>query len=114
MFGGVSADNWAFKQTYQYCDDRVASDSVVWAMLRGKTSILSCVNHGCVPIGGKRTVTRAKSNVIYEIDGQPALEVLKEYLPEEIDNWVKAVISVPLRGWSKPLAFRRSSFCDRV
>jgi hypothetical protein len=35
MFGGVSADNGAFRQTYQYCDDRVASDSVVWAMLRG-------------------------------------------------------------------------------
>ena len=58
MLGGVSADNWAFKQTYQYCDDRVASDSVAWAMLQGKTSVLSCVNHGCVPIGGKRTVTR--------------------------------------------------------
>ncbi len=102
MFGGVSADNWAFKQTYQYCDDKVASDSVAWAMLRGKTSILSCVNHGCVPIGGKRTVTRANGNVIYEIDGQPALEVLKEYLlPEEINNWEKAVISLCL-GFKTP------------
>jgi hypothetical protein len=102
MFGGVSADNGAFRQTYQYCDDRVASDSVVWAMLRGKTSILSCVNHGCVPIGGKRTVTRAKGSVIYEIDRQPALEVLKEYLlPEEINNWGKAVLSLCL-GFKTP------------
>jgi hypothetical protein len=74
----------------------------VWAMLRGKTSILSCVNHGCIPTGGKRTVTRAKGNVIYEIDGQPALEVLKEYLlPEEINNWEKAVISLCL-GFKTP------------
>ncbi len=102
MFGGVSADNWAFKQTYQYCDDRVASDSVAWAILRGKTSILSCVNHGCVPIGGKRTVTRSKGNVIFEIDGHPALEVLKEYLlPDEINNWEKAVISLCL-GFKTP------------
>ena len=102
MFGGVSADNWAFKQTYQYCDDRVASDSVAWAMLRGKTTILSCVNHGCMPIGGRRTVTRAKGNVIYEIDRQPALEVLKEYLlPDEINNWDKAVINLCL-GFKTP------------
>jgi hypothetical protein len=102
MFGGVSADNWAFKQTYQYCDDRVASDSVAWALLRGKASIISCVNHGCVPIGGKRTVTRAKGNMIYEIDRQPALEVLKEYLlPDEINNWEKAVINLCL-GFKTP------------
>jgi hypothetical protein len=102
ILGGLSADNWAFKQTYQYCDDEVTSDGVSWAMLRGAASVISCVNHGCVPIGGKRTVTRAQGNVIYEIDGQPALEVLKEYLlPDEINNWQKAVISLCL-GFKTP------------
>ncbi len=102
ILGGVSADNWAFKQTYQYCDDRVASDGLAWAMLRGKVRVLSAVSHGCVPIGGRRTITRARGNVIYEIDGRPALDVLKEYLlPEEIDNWDKAVISLCL-GFKTP------------
>lgn len=102
ILGGVSADNWAFKQTYQYCDNRVASDGLAWAMLRGNVRVLSAVSHGCVPIGGKRTITRAHGNVIQEIDGRPALEVLKEYLlPEEIDNWDRAVISLCL-GFKTP------------
>jgi small ligand-binding sensory domain FIST len=35
-----------------------------------------------IPIGGERKVTRSKGNVIHEIDNKPAVEVLKEYLPE--------------------------------
>jgi hypothetical protein len=102
VFGGVSADNWAFKQTYQYHDGQVVSDGIAWALMSGKARIISSVNHGCVPIGGKRKITRAKGNVIYEIDGRPALDVLKEYLlPEEIDNWDKAVISLCL-GFKTP------------
>ncbi|MGY4471600.1 small ligand-binding sensory domain FIST [Bradyrhizobium sp. LB9.1b] len=53
------------------------------------------VNHGCLPIGGERKVTRCSGNVIYEIDGMPVLDVLKEYLVgDEIDNWSKAVLSL--------------------
>lgn len=42
-----------------------------------------------VPIGGERTVTRSQGNVIYEIDGKPALEVFQEYLPDPtlVDDW---------------------------
>ncbi len=102
LFGGAAADNWAFKQTYQYCDDEVISDGAAWALMSGRVRILTGVNHGCVPIGGRRIVTRADKNVIYEIDGRPALDVLKEYLlPEEIDNWSKAVINLCL-GFRTP------------
>jgi len=102
LFGGVSADNWAFKQTYQYGDGKVVSDGVAWALLSGSARIHSGVNHGCVPIGGKRRVTRAEGNIIYKIDDRPALDVLKEYLlPEEIDNWGKAVINLCL-GFRTP------------
>lgn len=102
LFGGVAADNWAFRQTYQYGDDEAVSDGVSWALLSGKALVRSGVNHGCVPIGGRRRVTKAEGNVIFEIDGRPALEVLKEYLlPEEIDNWSKAVINLCL-GFRTP------------
>ena len=40
-------------------------------------------------------MTRCSGNVIYEIDGMPVLDVLKEYLVgDEIDNWSKAVLSL--------------------
>ena len=40
--------------------------------------------------------------MIYEIDGKPVLEVLKEYLVgDEIDNWSKAVVNLCL-GFKAP------------
>lgn len=95
IFGGTSADNWELKRTYQYCDDQIASDGVACALLSGSARVAWSVNHGCLPIGGERKVTRCDGNVIYEIDGKPVLEVLKEYLVgEEIDNWSRAVVNL--------------------
>ena len=52
------------------------------------------------PIGGERKVTRSQGNIIYEIDGKPALEVLKEYLPEDAltddRDWIRYAISLAL------------------
>jgi hypothetical protein len=95
LFGGTSADNMEFKQTYQYCDDQITSDGVACVLLSGSARLAWSVNHGCLPIGGERKVTRCSGNVIYEIDGMPVLDVLKEYLVgDEIDNWSKAVLSL--------------------
>lgn len=105
MFGGAAADNWAMHQTYQYFNDLAVSDGVAWAVLSGPVKVLSAVNHGCVPIGGRLRITRGEGNVIREIDGRPALEVLKEYLfPEEIVNWDRAVGNLSL-GFRTPAHF---------
>ena len=53
-----------------------------------------------MPIGGERKVTRCEGNVIYEIDGKPATEVLKEYLPEHAladdRDWMRYAMSLAL------------------
>ncbi len=97
LFGGLSGDNWQLKQTYQYCDDEVASGAVAWTLIRGSMKLAWSVNHGCVPIGEERKVTRATSNVIYEIDNKPVLDVMKEYLiGKEIDDWHEAIVNLCL------------------
>lgn len=102
LLGGTAADNWAMNRTYQYCDDEIASDGVAWALLSGNARVAYAVNHGCIPIGSERKVTRAEGNFIYEIDGKPVLEVLKEYLiGDEVENWEKAVVSLSV-GFKAP------------
>jgi hypothetical protein len=85
---------------YQYCDDEVITDGVSYALLSGKARASWAISHGCIPIGGERKVTRSQGNVIYEIDGEPALEVLKEYLPEDAltdeRDWFRYAISLAL------------------
>src|SRR5829696_6425928 len=84
LWGGGAGNNFdAGAPTYQYRDDEVVSDAVAYALLSGKAQAGWAMSHSLIPIGGARTVTRCKGNVIYEIDGKPAAEVLREYLPEQ-------------------------------
>ena len=83
MWGGGAGNNYIFGEpTYQYCDDEVVSDGVSYALLSGRARASWALSHSLIPIGGERKVTRSEGNVIYEIDGKPATEVLNEYLPE--------------------------------
>jgi hypothetical protein len=101
LWGGGAGNNFnAEGPTYQYCDDEVISDGVSYALLSGEAQTAWAISHGLVPIGGERKVTRSQGNVIYEIDGKPATEVLKEYLPEHalVDerDWFQYAISLAL------------------
>ena len=89
IWGGGAGDNLAMRQTYQYCDDEVVSDGVAYALLSGEALPAWAIDVGYVPIGGERKVTRSQGNVIYEIDGKPALEVFHEYLsdPALAEDW---------------------------
>jgi hypothetical protein len=101
LWGGGAGNNVSVEEpTYQYCDDEVISGGVSYALLSGKAQAGWAISHGLVPIGSARTVTRSQGNVIYEIDGKPAIEVLKEYLPEgalaEDRDWLRYAVSLAL------------------
>jgi hypothetical protein len=101
LWGGGAGNRLSYREpTYQYCDDEVVSDGVSYALLSGKAQAGWAISHGVIPIGSERIVTRSQGNVIYEIDGRPAVEVLKEYLPEgalaDDRDWMPYAISLAL------------------
>jgi hypothetical protein len=101
LWGGGAGNNFdAGAPTYQYCDDEVISGGVSYALLSGEAQTAWAISHSVIPIGGERVVTRSEENVIYEIDGKPAVEVLKEYLPEHAlaadRDWLRYAISLAL------------------
>src|SRR5215212_2384906 len=101
LWGGGAGNNFdAGAPTYQYCDDEVVSDAVAYTLLSGRARVGWAMSHSLIPIGGARRVTRSQGNVIYEIDGKPAVEVLEEYLPEqalaEDADWLANSISLAL------------------
>ena len=102
IWGGGAGNNYNFGEpTYQYCDDEIVSDGVSYALLSGKAQAGWAISHGCIPIGGERKVTRSQGHVIYEIDGKPAVEVLKEYLPDthaltDDRDWMRYAITLAL------------------
>jgi hypothetical protein len=97
LFGGLAADNWAAQQTYQYHNDLVFSGGVAAVVMSGQGKFTWGINHGCVPVGTSHSVTRSRGNVIHEIDGVPALEVLKDYFEEDwASQWSKTSLNLCL------------------
>jgi len=108
IFGGLAADNWAARKTYQYHNDEVFSEGISCIVMSGTGAIAWGVNHGCVPVGTKRTITRSEGNIIREIDGQPALEVLKDYFEEDWQSqWNKTSLNLCL-GFKTPAHIREA------
>ena len=102
FFGGLAADNWASRKTFQYHNDEIFSEGLSCVAMSGSGGVASGVNHGCVPVGSKRTITRCRGNIIYEIDGVPALEALQDYLGEDWrEQWNKTSLNVCL-GFMTP------------
>jgi hypothetical protein len=98
--GGANKTGGWGKPPHQYCDDEVISGGVSYALLSGKAQASWAISHSVIPIGGERKVTRSEGNVIHDIDGKPAVEVLKEYLPEHAladdRNWMDYANSLAL------------------
>jgi len=82
--GGSAADYLEFKETLVFCNDKVMKDAVVLGVIDSKLPVSVSVNHGHVPISEKMTVTKAKENIVYEIDGENAWDVWKRIVSEKL------------------------------
>ena len=84
--GGSAADGGRFRQTGQFLGRRVLSDGAVAVGLRGSFALGTGVRSGWSPIGIAKKVTRATGNVVFELNGQPALEVYERFLGKHADK----------------------------
>jgi hypothetical protein len=79
--GGLAGDDAAFKETWVLDSQGVRNDALTCVGLYGADLT---VTHGSfggwMPFGPARKVTRCVNNVLYELDGEPALGVYKRYL----------------------------------
>lgn len=80
VFGGLTADGWQFKQTYQFFKTEVCSDALPVLLFSGPLAFSHGVASGWQPIGKQGVVTKVEHNVIYEIDSRPAIEFYHHYI----------------------------------
>ncbi|MBD2597527.1 FIST C-terminal domain-containing protein [Nostoc spongiaeforme FACHB-130] len=83
IIGGMSADDYTFDKTYQFFQDEVLNDSIPVLIFCGKLLFSHGVASGWTPISQRSCVTKVDGNVVYEIDGQRALDFYQHYLGEE-------------------------------
>jgi len=81
--GGLAGDGGAFAKTWILDNAGISSERLVCVGLYGeKLEFAHGSFGGWSPFGPARKVTRCDNNVLYELDGESALEVYKNYLGE--------------------------------
>ena len=81
LSGGLAGDGGAFSRTWTLSRHGLSERQIVAIGFSGRHVHLHHGSfHGWKPFGPVRKVTRCAGNVLYELDGQPALDIYKRYL----------------------------------
>ncbi len=104
--GGLAGDGGKFQKTFTLSPEGASDNHVVGVGLYGDAIEL---RHGCMggwdPFGKTRQVTKSNLNVVFELDGKPALDIYKEYLGEHAKD-------LPASGLMFPFAILNDKQAD--
>ena len=83
LSGGLAGDGGAFERTWTLSNQGLSQRQIVAIGFSGEELRVGNGSfHGWRPFGPVRKVTRSADNVLFELDGQPALDIYKRYLGE--------------------------------
>lgn len=96
--GGLAGDGTDFKKTLVGLDESGKDGGVVAIGFYGASLKVGYGSlGGWDPFGLERVITKSKDNVLYELDGKPALALYKEYLGDQAAGLPSTGLLFPLR-----------------
>jgi hypothetical protein len=108
VIGALAGDGESFQKTYVLMAApgkpiQLLSRGAVAVGFRGEAIRFSCgYGGGWSRFGPKHRVTRSKGNVLFELDGQPALQLYKTYLGTLADNLPVSALFFPFAILGEP------------
>ena len=95
--GGMCGDDAKFEKTLASYKENPKEGEVVLIGFYGDTLEISFASFGgWTPFGPERIITKSEANILYEIDGQPALDLYKKYLGDKAKELPQASLLYPL------------------
>jgi len=78
---GMMGD-FQWNRTHQWFDEEIFQDCAMALVLSGGVRMDTIIMHGCKPSSDYHTITKADGNVVLEIDGKPAVDMIANMLGE--------------------------------
>ncbi|NRS89079.1 hypothetical protein HNQ02_001999 [Flavobacterium sp. 7E] len=95
--GGMCGDDARFEKTLASYKENPKEGEVILIGFYGATLEVSYASFGgWIPFGPERIITKAEGNILYEIDGHPALDLYKKYLGDKSNELPQASLLYPL------------------
>jgi len=97
IFGGLAADKDRFEETLVISDGQASAKQVVAIGFYGdRLEVTTGSEGGWEIFGPERIITSSKANVLYELDGEPALELYSRYLGDRAQDLPSSALLFPL------------------
>lgn len=97
LTGGLCGDDGRFECSIASYNGVPKEGEAVLVGLYGEDLEITYASFGgWQPFGPERVVTKSEGNILYEIDGKPALELYKKYLGEKANQELLSLLSYPL------------------
>jgi len=97
VFGGAAGDNFLLEETFVFSNNMVSNQGVLaLALDKKQVEVLGSRAFGWGGIGKERIVTKSIKNIVYEIDGLPAVDFYKHYLNITSDDMPQVGLEYPL------------------
>ncbi len=110
VFGGMAGDDLALREPFVFTYGKSSTTGLIALIIdEDKINIKGIATCGWKPIGIKKTITKSIGNVVYTIDGQPALDLVIKYLGLTMDQESTASSTVVNLGAYYPLQLEREN-----
>jgi hypothetical protein len=94
--GGLAGDGSRFEKTWVMADAPACAGRIAALGFYGGVTVTSGCLAGWDEFGAERLVTKSIGNVVFEIDGEPALGLYKKYLGEQATDLPASGLRFPL------------------
>ena len=95
--GGLCGDDARFERTLASYNESPKEGEIIVIGFHGSSFEASfSIYGGWKPFGPERIITRSEGNILYEIDGQPALDLYKKYLGDKAKQLPGSALIYPL------------------
>lgn len=97
LSGGLCGDDDRFEKTLASYNESPKEGEIVAIGFYGDTLEISSANYGgWTTFGPERIITKSQGNILYELDGKPALDLYKTYLGEKAKELPRSALLYPL------------------
>ena len=95
--GGLCGDDDRFEKTIAGYNENPKEGQLIAIGFYGDTlEVTFSIYGGWTPFGPERVVTKSDDNILFELDGQPALDLYKTYLGDKAKDLPGAALLYPL------------------
>jgi small ligand-binding sensory domain FIST len=100
IVGASASEHPALHETYEFYGESVVSGAISGFMIQGSFTHRIGITQGCQPVGVPCIITKSEHNLIFELDGQPAFEVLKKQVPKRIRENTRDLLRLLFVGFT--------------